>query len=60
MTLINTNVVVSRLMKKEKALLPVAVRHSKLQLNFGCGKASRVLPNLNSSGETDFLFEFSV
>ena len=37
MTLINTNVVVSRHMKREEVLLPVAVRRSKmpeLKLNF--------------------------
>ena len=49
MTLINTNVVASRLIKREKALLPVAVRCSKTPLNFVCG-------NENFPGETEFVF----
>ena len=56
MTLINTNVVASRLIKREKALLPVAVRRSKTQLNFVATKASRIPPNLNFPGETEFVF----
>ena len=36
-TLINTNVVASSLIKREKALLPVAICHSKTPLNFICG-----------------------
>ena len=34
------NLVASRLIKREKALLPVAVRHSKTPLNFVCGNES--------------------
>ena len=40
MTLINTNVVASRHIKREEVLLPVAVRRSKtpeFKLNFICG-----------------------
>ena len=37
MTLISTNMVASKLIKREKALLPVAVRHPKTLLNFICG-----------------------
>ena len=40
MTLSNTNVVASRLIKREKALLSVAVRRSKTPLNFVCGNES--------------------
>ena len=40
MTLINTNLVVSRLIEREKALLPVAVRRSKTSLNYACGNES--------------------
>ena len=36
----NKNVVASRLIKREKALLPVAVRRSKTPLNFVCGNES--------------------
>ena len=46
MTLINTNVVASRHVKREEVLLPVAVRHSKmpeLNLNFiRATKTSRI------------------
>ena len=51
MTLINTNVVASRHIKREEVLLPVAVRHAKtpeLNLNFIRG-------NENAQGETAFL-----
>ena len=61
MTLINTNVVASRLIKREMALLPVAVRRSKTVLNFICGnenetetKASRIPSNLYFPGEMEF------
>ena len=58
MTLINTNVVASRHIKREEVLLPVAVRRSKtpeLKLNFICAmKTSRVSRNLNFLGETAF------
>ena len=55
MTLINTNVVASRHIKKEEVLLPVAVRHAKtpeLNLNF-----IRGIENVTHSaqGETAFL-----
>ena len=50
MTLINTNVVALRHIKREEVLLPVAVRHSKtpeLNLNFvrGNGNAFRARRN---------------
>ena len=58
MTLINTNVVASRHIKREEVLLPVAVRRSKtpeLKLNFICAtKTSRVSRYLNFLGETAF------
>ena len=40
MTLINTNLVVSRLIKREKVSFPVAVHRSKTPLNFVCGNES--------------------
>ena len=51
-----------RLIKREKALLPVAVRRSKTPLNFVCGNKSITHSvNLNFPGETDFFFcNFSV
>ena len=60
MTLINTNVVASRHIKREEVLLPVAVRRSKtpeLKLNFirGKKKKGRIPRNLNFLGETAFL-----
>ena len=42
MTLLNTNVVASRFIKREKALLPVAVRRSKPPNNFICGNKNVV------------------
>ena len=58
MTLINTNVVASRHIKRKEVLLPVAVRRSKtpeLKLNFICAtKTSRVSRYLNFLGETAF------
>ena len=61
MTLINTNVVASRLIKRERALLPFAVRRSKTPLNFVCGNES-VKHSAQSKfpGETEFFLEFSV
>ena len=59
MTLINTNVVASRHIKREEGLLPVAVRRSKtpeLKFNFIRGKKKGRIPrNLNFLGETAFL-----
>ena len=55
MTLINTNLVVSRHIKREEVLLPVAVRHSKtpeLNLNFICGNEN---VTHSTQGETAFL-----
>ena len=55
MTLINTNVVASRHIKREEVLLPVAVRHSKtpeLNLNFIRGKEK---VTHSARGETAFL-----
>ena len=55
MTLINTNVVASRHIKREEVLLPVAVRHSKtpeLKLNFIRGKEN---VTHSAQGETAFL-----
>ena len=55
MTLINTNVVASRHIKREEVLLPVAVRHSKtpeLKLNFICGNKNITH---SAQGETAFL-----
>ena len=54
MTLINTNVVVSRHIKREEVLLPVAVRHSKtpeLNLNFIRGNEN---VTHSAQGETAF------
>ena len=59
MTLINTNVVASRHIKREEVLLPVAVRRSKtpeLKLNFiRATKTSRIPRYLNFLSETAFL-----
>ena len=55
MTLINTNVVASRHIKREEVLLPVAVRHSKtpeLKLNFILGNEN---VTHSGQGETAFL-----
>ena len=55
MTLINTNVVASRHIKREEVLLPVAVRHSKtpeLKLNFICGNEN---VTHSAQGEMAFL-----
>ena len=55
MTLINTNVVASRHIKREEVLLPVAVRHSKtpeLNLNFIRGNEN---VTHSAQGETVFL-----
>ena len=55
MTLINTNVVASRHIKREEVLLPVAVRHSKtpeLNLNFIRGNEN---VTHSAQGETAFL-----
>ena len=55
MTLVNTNVVASRHIKREEVLLPVAVRHSKtpeLNLNFIRGKEN---VTHSAQGETAFL-----
>ena len=52
MTLINTNVVASRHIKREEVLLPVAVRRSKtpeLKLNFIRGKE-----NVTHSAQSEF------
>ena len=61
MTLINTNVVASRHIKREEVLLPVAVRHSKtpeLNLNFIRGNEN---VTHSAKGETAFCGgEFSV
>ena len=58
MTLINTNVVASRLLNRKKALLLVAVRRSKTPLNFVCASES-VTHSAQSKfsgdpGETEF------
>ena len=58
MTLINTNALASRLIKREKALLPVAVGRSKTPLNFICDNES--VMHSNFSGRNGFLFQFSV
>ena len=58
MTLINTNVVASRHIKREEVLLPVAVRRSKtpeLKTLYVATKTSRIPRNLNFLGETAFL-----
>ena len=55
MTLINTNVVASRHIKREEVLLPVAVRHSKtpeLNVNFIRGNEN---VTHSAQGETAFL-----
>ena len=61
MTLINTNVVASRHIKREEVLLLVAVCRSKMpQLKFNfirATKPSRIPRNLNFLGETAFLGE---
>ena len=41
-TLMNTNAVAPRLIKRKKALLPVAARRSKTPLNFLCGNENVV------------------
>ena len=59
-TLINTNVVASRHIKREEVLLPVYVRLSKtpeLNLNFIRGNEN---VTHSAQGETAFLGEFSV
>ena len=58
-SLINTNVVVSRHIKKEEVLLPVAVRRSKtpeLKTLYVATKTSRIPRNLNFLGETAFFW----
>ena len=68
MTLINTNVVASRHIKREEVLLPVAVRHSKmpkLNLNFIHGNENVThsvqseLSERNGSFWGDFLFRIA-
>ena len=68
MTLINTNVVASRHIKREEVLLPVAVRHSKtpeLNLNFIRGNenvthsAQSELSGQNGFFGGNFLFRIS-
>ena len=68
MTLINANVVASRHIKREEALLPVAVRHSKtpeLNLNFILGNenvthsAQSELSGRNGFFGGNFLFRIS-
>ena len=65
MTLINTNVVASRHIKREEVLLPVAVRRSKtpeLKLNFIRGKenVTHSAQSEFSGAKRHFLGEFSV
>ena len=68
MTLINTNVVASRHIKREEVLLPVAIRHSKtpeLNLNFISGNenvthsAKSELSGRNGFLGGNFLFRIS-
>ena len=60
MPLINTNVVASRLIKREEVLLPVAVRHSKTpELNSNFIRGNENVTH-SAQGETAFWGEFSV